>query len=66
LYLVKSTHEYKALDTDELTFGPGEELKVLETKPEDQVDEGWQLGEKSDGTRGVFPENFTKRIEKCA
>ncbi|VDM61369.1 unnamed protein product [Angiostrongylus costaricensis] len=66
LYLVKSTHEYKALDTDELTFGPGEELKVLETKPEDQVDEGWQLGEKSDGTRGVFPENFTKKIEKCA
>ncbi|KAJ1369164.1 hypothetical protein KIN20_030567 [Parelaphostrongylus tenuis] len=66
LYLVRSTHEYKAVDTDELSFGPGEELKVLETKPEDQVDEGWQLGEKLDGTRGVFPENFTKRIEKSA
>ncbi|KAK6752744.1 hypothetical protein RB195_003883 [Necator americanus] len=63
LYLVKATHEYKAVDTDELSFGPGEELKVLESKPEDQVDEGWQLGEKSDGTRGVFPENFTKKID---
>ncbi|KIH50880.1 hypothetical protein ANCDUO_19038, partial [Ancylostoma duodenale] len=111
LYLVKTTHEYKAVDTDELSFGPGEELKVmllrccgtlwilhqfhafwkhllskfprfpsefyiclfpkflhfmvqvLESKAEDQVDEGWQLGEKSDGTRGVFPENFTKRID---
>ncbi|VDP02045.1 unnamed protein product [Heligmosomoides polygyrus] len=38
-----------------------EARKVLESKPEDQVDEGWQLGEKSDGTRGVFPENFTKK-----
>ncbi|RCN36831.1 BAR domain protein [Ancylostoma caninum] len=38
-------------------------FKVLESKAEDQVDEGWQLGEKSDGTRGVFPENFTRRID---
>lgn len=63
LYIVKATHEYKAVDTDELSFSPGEVLKVLESKPEDQVDEGWQLGEKSDGTRGVFPENFTKKVE---
>nr|CDJ87148.1 BAR and Src homology-3 domain containing protein [Haemonchus contortus] len=63
LYLVKATHEYKAVDTDELSFSPGETLKVLESKPEDQVDEGWQLGEKSDGTRGVFPENFTRKLE---
>ncbi|WKY06725.1 hypothetical protein Q1695_006702 [Nippostrongylus brasiliensis] len=63
LYVVKTTHEYKAVDTDELSFSPGEVIKVLESKPEDQVDEGWQLGEKSDGTRGVFPENFTKKVE---
>ncbi|KHJ93517.1 BAR domain protein [Oesophagostomum dentatum] len=63
LYIVRTTHEYKAVDTDELSFGPGEDLKVLESKPEDQVDEGWQLGEKEDGTRGVFPENFTKKLE---
>lgn len=38
-------------------------VQVLESKTEDQVDEGWQLGEKADGTRGVFPENFTKKID---
>ncbi|KAK6050039.1 hypothetical protein COOONC_12456, partial [Cooperia oncophora] len=27
LYLVKATHEYKAVDTDELSFSPGETLK---------------------------------------
>ncbi|CAJ0597417.1 unnamed protein product [Cylicocyclus nassatus] len=63
LYLVRTTHEYKAVDTDELSFGPGDDLKVLESKHEDQVDEGWQLSEKADGTRGVFPENFTRRFD---
>uniref|UniRef100_A0A1I7XBG2 SH3 domain-containing protein n=1 Tax=Heterorhabditis bacteriophora TaxID=37862 RepID=A0A1I7XBG2_HETBA len=62
LYTVISTHEYKAVDTDELSFGPGEEIKVLESTTEDQIDEGWQLGEKANGIRGVFPENFTKKV----
>ncbi|CAJ0590372.1 unnamed protein product [Cylicocyclus nassatus] len=39
LYLVRTTHEYKAIDTDELSFGLGDDLKVLESEREDQVDE---------------------------
>lgn len=62
LYDVQSTHEYKAVDTDELSFSAGEKIKVLESFDADQLDEGWLMGEKSDGTRGVFPENFTKKL----
>lgn len=30
MYLVRSTHEYKAVDTDELSFASGELIKVWE------------------------------------
>ncbi|CAB3406254.1 unnamed protein product [Caenorhabditis bovis] len=63
IYLVRSTHTYKAVDTDELSFEPGVLIKVLESRDADQLDEGWCLGELEDGKRGVFPENFTKKEE---
>uniref|UniRef100_A0A1I7T6F3 SH3 domain-containing protein n=1 Tax=Caenorhabditis tropicalis TaxID=1561998 RepID=A0A1I7T6F3_9PELO len=62
LYFVTSTHEYKAVDTDELSFESGMKIKVIEANDADQLDEGWRLGELEDGKRGVFPENFTKKI----
>ncbi|EFP07259.1 hypothetical protein GCK72_013482 [Caenorhabditis remanei] len=62
LYFVTSTHQYKAVDTDELTFEPGMKIKVIEANEGDQLDDGWRLGELEDGKRGVFPENFTKKI----
>ncbi|CAO4373263.1 unnamed protein product [Caenorhabditis nigoni] len=62
LYFVTSTHEYKAVDTDELSFEPGMKIKVIEANDADQLDDGWRLGELEDGKRGVFPENFTKKL----
>ncbi|PAV80464.1 hypothetical protein WR25_22923 [Diploscapter pachys] len=38
-----------------------EQRSVLEAKASDELDEGWRLGELSNGKRGVFPENFTKK-----
>ncbi|KAF8358471.1 amph-1, partial [Pristionchus pacificus] len=61
MYLVRSTHEYKAVDTDELSFASGELIKVIESKTEDNLDDGWNMGVTEDGSIGVFPENFTKR-----
>ncbi|CAI2351894.1 unnamed protein product [Caenorhabditis sp. 36 PRJEB53466] len=62
LYFVTSTHQYKAVDTDELSFEQGMKIKVIEANDADQLDDGWRLGELEDGKRGVFPENFTKKI----
>lgn len=63
LHKVRATHRYDAEDTDELTFEAGEVLSVLESREEDQLDEGWLLGIKqSNGARGVFPANFTKPL----
>ncbi|GMT18072.1 hypothetical protein PFISCL1PPCAC_9369, partial [Pristionchus fissidentatus] len=61
VYLVRSTHDYKAVDTDELSFASGELIKVLESTTEDNLDDGWKMGQAEDGSIGVFPENFTKR-----
>lgn len=62
LYFVTSTHNYKAVDTDELSFEQGVQIKVIEANEDDQLDDGWRLGELEDGKRGVFPENFTKKV----
>lgn len=62
LYTVIATHEYKAVDSDELSFGPGDEINVLEPADAEMLDDGWKLGEKiNGGQKGVFPENFTKK-----
>ncbi|CAI4231965.1 unnamed protein product [Auanema sp. JU1783] len=62
LYVLKSTHAYQAKNTDELNFTPDIEIKVLEPKSPELLDEGWLIGELPDGTIGFFPENFTKKI----
>ncbi|CAD6195226.1 unnamed protein product [Caenorhabditis auriculariae] len=53
VYKVRTTHEYKAIDVDELTFGPGIDINVLEAKDHDQLDEGWRLGELANGKRAL-------------
>ncbi|CAJ0942942.1 unnamed protein product, partial [Mesorhabditis belari] len=63
LNFVQATHKYAPQDEDELSFGPGDKIKVLETFEKDQMDDGWLMGEKDDGSKGVFPANFTKIIE---
>lgn len=63
LYKVRATHKYVAEDTDELSFDAGEIIFVLKSCEEDLLDDGWLLGQKqSDGSRGVFPANFTKPL----
>ncbi|XP_052092674.1 myc box-dependent-interacting protein 1-like isoform X2 [Mytilus californianus] len=63
LYVVVATHVYKNEDEDELPFEAGELIYVLPFDDPDDQDDGWLLGmRKSDGKKGVFPENFTKRV----
>ncbi|KAJ8306814.1 hypothetical protein KUTeg_014898 [Tegillarca granosa] len=63
LYTVQATHPYKGEDVDELTFEAGELIYVIEFENPDDQDDGWLMGiKKSDDKKGVFPENFTKRI----
>ncbi|XP_062519692.1 myc box-dependent-interacting protein 1-like [Corticium candelabrum] len=64
VYRVITTHEYQAQDEDELEFEKGELIDVMPFDDLDEQDEGWLVGVKvSDGMKGVFPENFTKRVD---
>lgn len=61
LHKVKAKYKYEADDEDELSFEVGEIIQVIEC---DEEDEGWLMGIKeSDGQRGLFPANFTRKIE---
>ncbi|XP_077997051.1 myc box-dependent-interacting protein 1-like [Glandiceps talaboti] len=63
LYKVRATHKYEKMDTDELSFEKGEVIFVVPyDDPEDQ-DDGWLTGmRESDRAKGVFPENFTRKM----
>lgn len=62
-FQVKATHPYEGDDTDELNFDIGEIVAVLPFPDEEDQDDGWLYGIKEvDGTKGVFPANFTKRL----
>lgn len=64
LYQVEVTHQYLAQDSDELSLEKGEKIDVIPFDNPDEQDAGWLAGIKvSDGQKGVFPENFTKRID---
>ncbi|XP_064595031.1 amphiphysin-like [Liolophura sinensis] len=63
LFQVCATHPYTSEDGDELSFEAGEVIFVIEYEDPEEQDEGWLMGIKqSDGLKGVFPENFTKRM----
>ncbi|KAK6182276.1 hypothetical protein SNE40_009995 [Patella caerulea] len=63
LYEVEATHPYNGEDTDELTFDTGDLIWVVPYENPEEQDEGWVMGVKqSNGVKGVFPENFTKKI----
>ncbi|CAB3994554.1 myc box-dependent-interacting 1-like [Paramuricea clavata] len=64
LYKVEATHPYTGEDEDELTFEKGDIIQVVPYNESDDPDDGWLLGiVESTGVRGVFPENFTKKLE---
>ncbi|XP_014673873.1 PREDICTED: amphiphysin-like isoform X2 [Priapulus caudatus] len=63
LYKVHATHTYTGEDEDELTFEAGETVYVVDHDDPEEQDDGWLMGiNKSNCRKGVFPENFTKRI----
>ncbi|NXA43530.1 BIN1 protein, partial [Eudromia elegans] len=72
LFKVQAMHDYTATDSDELQLKAGDVVLVIPFEnPEDQ-DEGWLMGVKEsdwiqhkelDQCRGVFPENFTERVQ---
>lgn len=58
-----TTHAYKAEDEDELSFESGEVITIVEFENPDEQDEGWLMGIlSSSGKRGVFPQNFTRKL----
>lgn len=64
VFQVIATHSYTAEDEDELAFEKGEIIHVVPFDDPDEQDEGWLMGIiDSSGLKGVFPENFTKRLE---
>ncbi|CAM9506602.1 unnamed protein product [Lampetra planeri] len=72
LYKVQAQHNYTALDSDELGLQLGDMVFVLPPDSGDEQDSGWLLGIKEadwithkdlDGHKGVFPENFTVRVD---
>uniref|UniRef100_A0A3Q3DN36 Myc box-dependent-interacting protein 1 n=1 Tax=Hippocampus comes TaxID=109280 RepID=A0A3Q3DN36_HIPCM len=70
LFKVTFMHDYAANDTDELEMKAGDVVLVIPFDNPDEQDDGWLMGIKEDdwkqkkenGTKGVFPENFTQRL----
>ncbi|XP_077393043.1 myc box-dependent-interacting protein 1 isoform X2 [Festucalex cinctus] len=70
LFKVQVMHDYAANDTDELEMKAGDVVLVMTFENPDEQDDGWLMGIKEDdwkqkkenGTKGVFPENFTQRL----
>jgi len=70
IYTVQAQHRYTGEDNDELSFEKNDVIYVVEFPDPDEQDEGWQMGvlksawdcDVSMATRGLFPENFTKKI----
>ncbi|XP_037768446.1 myc box-dependent-interacting protein 1 isoform X1 [Chelonia mydas] len=72
LFKVQAMHDYAATDSDELALKAGDVVLVIPFDNPDEQDEGWLMGVKEadwlqhkelDQSRGVFPENFTERVQ---
>ncbi|XP_066138650.1 amphiphysin isoform X2 [Euwallacea fornicatus] len=62
LYKVKATYKYNREDVDELSFDVGEIISVIEYDDPEEQEEGWLMGLKDNGDKGMFPANFTRPI----
>ncbi|XP_030750848.1 amphiphysin isoform X2 [Sitophilus oryzae] len=62
LYRVKATYKYTREDVDELSFEVGEIISVVEYDDPEEQEEGWLMGIKENGEKGMFPANFTKPL----
>ncbi|KAM5267975.1 myc box-dependent-interacting protein 1 isoform 29-T29 [Hipposideros larvatus] len=72
MFKVQAQHDYMATDTDELQLKAGDVVLVIPFQNPEEQDEGWLMGVKEsdwnqhkelEKCRGVFPENFTERVE---
>uniref|UniRef100_A0A8C9FZY5 Myc box-dependent-interacting protein 1 n=1 Tax=Pavo cristatus TaxID=9049 RepID=A0A8C9FZY5_PAVCR len=72
LFKVQAMHDYTATDSDELQLKAGDVVLVIPFENPEEQDEGWLMGVKEsdwiqhkelDQCRGVFPENFTERVQ---
>ncbi|CAL8082875.1 unnamed protein product [Orchesella dallaii] len=62
LYRVRATYRYQKEDVDELSFDAGEIIRVIEYDDPEEQEEGWLMGIKDNGEKGMFPANFTRPI----
>ncbi|XP_021071025.1 amphiphysin [Mus pahari] len=72
LYKVETLHDFEAANSDELTLQRGDVVLVVPSDSEADQDAGWLVGVKESDWlqyrdlatyRGLFPENFTRRLE---
>ncbi|XP_061039013.1 myc box-dependent-interacting protein 1 isoform X3 [Eubalaena glacialis] len=72
MFKVQAQHDYMATDTDELQLKAGDVVLVIPFQNPEEQDEGWLMGVKEsdwilhkelEKCRGVFPENFTARVQ---
>ncbi|XP_069433041.1 myc box-dependent-interacting protein 1 isoform X7 [Ovis canadensis] len=72
MFKVQAQHDYTATDTDELQLKAGDVVLVIPFQNPEEQDEGWLMGVKEsdwnqhkelEKYRGVFPENFTERVQ---
>ncbi|XP_021121922.1 myc box-dependent-interacting protein 1 isoform X17 [Heterocephalus glaber] len=72
MFKVQAQHDYAATDTDELQLKAGDVVLVIPFQNPEEQDEGWLMGVKEsdwnqrkelEKCRGVFPENFTERVQ---
>lgn len=65
LHKVRATYAYDSKEVDELTFVKDDLITVVECSESEKedLDDGWLIGiHEATNKRGLFPENFTKRI----
>ncbi|XP_060784826.1 myc box-dependent-interacting protein 1 isoform X1 [Neoarius graeffei] len=70
LYKVQAMHDYAANDSDELEMKAGDVVLVVTYDNPEEQDDGWLMGVKEAdwvqmkdlSKKGVFPENFTRKM----
>ncbi|XP_051249965.1 amphiphysin-like [Dicentrarchus labrax] len=71
LYKVETMHDFEAANSDELELKSGDVVLVVPTASVEDQDAGWLTGIKESdwltrgagAQKGLFPENFTQRLE---
>ncbi|ELK01285.1 Amphiphysin [Pteropus alecto] len=72
LYKVEALHDFEAANSDELTLQRGDVVLVIPSDSEADQDAGWLIGVKESDWlqyrdlatyKGLFPENFTQRLD---